>query len=582
MSLCSFRCKLDPVFDFPTRSVAFCAVAFVSYLRSPGGAEKSALSAGHGPDAGSRPRRRGPYIAGAVVLLLAVIVGGGALLLTSARASLTADSTALARVGMPLGGGTIESVTVLTGPHSRRIPVDVRSERIYPRGLLSAHELVTIDVVVKRPGWISWLAGNSQHLRLTLRTPSASLRAHYLTLPKGAPVKLQFKQSVAVISYGPSSSALKRHVLASPRADVNLPRGGEAGTVWVAAAPRFWERSQAAVVSYFPTGAAATAVAAPSPGSQITPSSPITLTFNKTVSAALGSHRPPVSPKTPGTWHVVNSHTIRFEPEGYGYGLAAKVSIPLPNGVRLVGGRQSGSAATGNWTVPGGSPLRLQQMLSMLGYLPLSFHYRGSGVALTPQAQETAAVDAPAGTFHWRYRNVPSALRGFWQPGASGVVTRGALMAFENDHGLTPDGLAGPTLWKTMIAAVISGKHSSFGYTFVNVSEASQQLSLWHNGHSVLSTPVNTGIPSAPTATGTYPVYEHLSVTTMSGTNPDGSHYSDPGIPWVSYFNGGDALHGFTRAQYGSPQSLGCVEMPIDTAGKVFPYTPVGTLVNVT
>ena len=42
----------------------------------------------------------------------------------------------------------------------------------------------------------------------------------------------------------------------------------------------------------------------------------------------------------------------------------------------------------------------------------------------------------------------------------------------------------------------------------------------------------------------------------MSGTNPDGSHYIDPGIPDVSYFNGGDALHGFIRASYGFPQSL--------------------------
>ncbi len=49
----------------------------------------------------------------------------------------------------------------------------------------------------------------------------------------------------------------------------------------------------------------------------------------------------------------------------------------------------------------------------------------------------------------------------------------------------------------------------------------------------------------------------------MSGTNPDGSHYNDPGIQFVSYFNGGDALHAFTRAQYGFPQSLGCVEMAL-------------------
>jgi hypothetical protein len=104
---------------------------------------------------------------------------------------------------------------------------------------------------------------------------------------------------------------------------------------------------------------------------------------------------------------------------------------------------------------------------------------------------------------------------------------------------------------------------------------------VWHNGKTVVSTPVNTGIANAPTAQGTFAVYEHLPVTTMSGTNPDGSHYSDPGIPDVSYFNGGDALHGFTRAQYGFPQSLGCVEMALGPAGRVWPYTPIGTLVNV-
>jgi len=69
--------------------------------------------------------------------------------------------------------------------------------------------------------------------------------------------------------------------------------------------------------------------------------------------------------------------------------------------------------------------------------------------------------------------------------------------------------------------------------------------------------------------------------TTMSGTNPDGSKYHDTGIPWVSYFNGGDALHGFIRSSYGYPQSLGCVEMSFDNAKTVYPSTPIGTLVTV-
>ena len=97
----------------------------------------------------------------------------------------------------------------------------------------------------------------------------------------------------------------------------------------------------------------------------------------------------------------------------------------------------------------------------------------------------------------------------------------------------------------------------------------------------VYSTPVNTGVAGATTANGTFPVYARYTVTTMSGTNPDGSHYVDPGIQWVSYFNGGDALHGFVRGSYGFPQSDGCVEMPVANAAMVFPLTPIGTLVTV-
>jgi peptidoglycan hydrolase-like protein with peptidoglycan-binding domain len=203
-------------------------------------------------------------------------------------------------------------------------------------------------------------------------------------------------------------------------------------------------------------------------------------------------------------------------------------------------------------------------------------------VGLSPQAQLKAALHPPAGSFSWRYPNTPPALRSGWAPGTFGVMTHGALMAFENDHGMTADGVPGPLLWRSLIGALVKGEKSHFGYTYVSVDKSSQNLTVWHNGRNVISsTPVNTGIASAPTASGTYPVFEHLPVTTMSGTNPDGSQYHDPGIQWVSYFNGGDALHGFTRAQYGFPQSLGCVEMPNGVAGQVYPFTPIGTLVHV-
>jgi hypothetical protein len=527
--------------------------------------------------------RRGRWVLAGLLLVALAVVAVGAIIFASAKASLTADSQAIAKIGMPLGGGTIEKVSVVTGPHATPIPVKVSGDRIYPTHRIPANEKVSLQVVVKRPGWMSWFAGSKQRLNLALTTPAASLRSHYITVAHNAPLKLHFKKpGVETFSYG-SAGHLKRQVLAKARTVVTVPYTGEAGSIFVSAAPRRWEDASLAQVSWFPAGSSASAVASPAPGSQIKPSTAIRLNFSTPISKALGSHRPVLTPATPGHWRTLTSHSVEFVPEGIGYGLGSKVTIAMPNGVRLVGGQQTAGSDGATWTVPAGSIVRLQQLLALTGYLPLKFHYAGgAGVGLSPAAQENAAVDPPKGTFTFRYANTPDALKSFWKVGASGVMMQGALMAFENDHGLTADGQPGPLVWKTLIQSVLAGKHSSFGYTFVNVSVSSQSLTLWHNGKTVIGgTAVNTGIASAPTATGTYPVYEHLPSTTMSGTNPDGSHYSDPGIPYVSYFNGGDALHGFTRASYGSPQSLGCVEMPFSVAGQVYPYTPIGTLVRV-
>jgi peptidoglycan hydrolase-like protein with peptidoglycan-binding domain len=371
-------------------------------------------------------------------------------------------------------------------------------------------------------------------------------------------------------------------MLPSAESTVTIPHSAPAGSLLIRAAPRVWESAPPVAVSWFPAGTArASAVVAPSPGSRLGADQPITLTFSKPVSKVLGSNHPVLSPAAPGSWHVTGPHSIVFQPSGYGYGLGANVKLALPAGVGLVGGHMTAQGSTATFTVPGGSTLRLQQLLAQLGYLPVSFTPT-KPVANSLAAQLQAAQHAPAGNFSWRWGNVPSALRSFWSPGASGVMTRGAIMAFESNHGMAPDGVAGPAVWRALISAAVKGQRSTFGYTFVSVSEGSpERESTWHNGRIVVSGLVNTGIPAAPTALGTFPVFEHLRVTTMSGTNPDGSHYSDPGIPFTSYFNGGDALHGFIRASYGFPQSLGCVEMPFSEAGRVWPYTPIGTLVHV-
>jgi peptidoglycan hydrolase-like protein with peptidoglycan-binding domain len=527
-------------------------------------------------------RRRTPYAIGGLLAAVVLAIVAAIVVVASAGASLTGDPAALAKIALPPGGGHISSVSVVTGPHAQPIPVVVRGDRIWPRGRIPAGERVSIQVVVNRPGWISWLSGSRERLSLSLVTPTASVRQDYITLAPSQPLRLGFDRPVAVVWYGPSVTQLSRHALSPAGTQLTLARSAAAGTIWVAAAPRTWETARSAAVSWFPAGAATAAVASPAPGTQVNPLTPIALTFSKPVSEALGSSRPPVSPITSGSWHQVSAHTIVFRPTGYGYGLGATVRIGLPSGVKLVGGQAGGAAEYGNWPVPGGTTLRLQQLLATLGYLPLRFAAAAS-VASTAQAQEAAAIHPPQGAFSWRWSSVPGALRGMWAPGASGEMTKGAVMAFENDHGMIADGIAGPAVWKALIGAAIAGHGTSFGYTFVSVSEASpESIDVWHSGRTVVTGPVNTGIPQAPTAQGTFAVFEHAPSVTMSGTNPNGSHYSDPGVPWVSYFNGGDALHGFLRASYGTAQSLGCVEMPYSEAADVYPYTPIGTIVNVT
>ncbi len=529
----------------------------------------------------SMRRWRTRYLLGvAPVVVLAAVAAVVVLALTS-TASVSADSVALARVSLPFGGGTIERLSVVGGREQKLITTRLSDGRIWPTVRLRPGERVTIHAVVRRPGWLSWLTGRTEHVRATMSTPATALVSQYLTVRSGNQLTLSFKRPVRLLSYAASGAAMSRHVLATPRSSFTLKAPSSAGTLAVAVAPRTWESPGTTFVTWFPAGAAASAVARPAPGARVKPDTPITLTFSKPVSQVLGSHMPAVSPRTSGTWHQLNAHTISFEPTGYGYGLGASISIPLPAGVHLVGGQSRGSDPVGHWSVAPGSTLRLQQMLASLGYLPLKFK-SSEGRIKSLAGQMKAAVQPPSGKFTWRYANTPSALTSAWAPGSSGVITRGAIMAFENNEGMTTDGIASPAVWKALIQADLKHQRSTFGYTYVMVSEGSPEtIHVWHNGKIVVSGLVNTGIAAAPTATGVYPVFEHVPVTTMSGYNPDGSYYSDPGIPWVSYFNGGDALHGFIRAGYGYPQSLGCVEMPFAEAHAVYPYTPIGTLVNV-
>ncbi len=214
-----------------------------------------------------------------------------------------------------------------------------------------------------------------------------------------------------------------------------------------------------------------------------------------------------------------------------------------------------------------------EQLLAETNYLPLVF---------TPATSQSDPSQQAPGTFTWHYPNLPTSLSSMWRVGMPNVLVTGALMSFQVVNNLPTTGVADPTTWNDLIDAAQSGKVDPNPYNYVTVSEGlPETVTLYVGGVARFHTLANTGISVAPTSLGTYPVYLRYATQTMSGTNPDGSHYSDSGIPWISYFNGGEALHGFIRYTYGWPQSLGCVEMPFASAQTIWPHTPIGTLVTV-
>ncbi len=512
------------------------------------------------------------------VAIVAVVVAA----LAWSGVTLAGDSTALARVSVQPLGGTIEHVQAFDS-HGKQVPMTVEGGRLTPLKQLSPGEQVSLKVDVRRPGWLGWALGSERHEELTLRAPVAHVTERWLTVPAGSAVQVSFDRPVSTVAYG--TDRLAHHTLNGVQSSISLGSQPATGVTEVAAAARPWERvGSPTQVSWFPPSHSPVMVTLPAAGAKIGPATALYLTFSKPVSDVLGSTRPHLSPSTPGHWSQTNSHTLAFTPSGLGAAFGTHLRVQLPHTVAVTSGAGSALHSTSQveWTVPPGSTLRLQQLLAQEGYLPVDWQPSSGTVARTPSAQAQAAVVPPAGSFNWRYPNTPHQLQAMWSPGQANLITRGAVMKFENNHLMTADGVAGPAVWHTLLSDAIAGTHVNSGYSYVYVHrEVPEKLTLWHDGRTILEAPANTGISGAETALGTYPVFEHIPEGTMSGTNPDGSHYNDPGIKWISYFNGGDALHNFNRSSFGTPQSLGCVELPLAASAQIWPYTPIGTLVTI-
>jgi LysM repeat protein len=104
-----------------------------------------------------------------------------------------------------------------------------------------------------------------------------------------------------------------------------------------------------------------------------------------------------------------------------------------------------------------------------------------------------------------------------------------------------------------------------------------QTLSAYQGEIRVLHSIVSTGKAATPTRPGEFAIYQKLKAQDMSGDD-----YNLPGVPWVMYYDGENAIHGaYWHANFGIPTSHGCTNMTIADARALYTWAPEGTPVTV-
>jgi hypothetical protein len=289
--------------------------------------------------------------------------------------------------------------------------------------------------------------------------------------------------------------------------------------------------------------------------------------------------RPELFPKVAGRWHDIGPYEA-FRPVST-LEPCTSYTMLIPAKTIAVGHRALGRTKTFKFSVACPGVEAVQEALARLGYLPYTLHgFVGAsrdGRETRGEAAQRAFEPPHTGKLVPNVAGAPPL-----EVGSVDETTTGAMQVYEAAHGLPMSTAPSEQLWIELLADETIAHRDPQPYTWVTVTETlPETLEVHENAKIALSSPANTGVPGANTQTGIFPIYERFVATTMIGTNVDGSHYDDPGVPWVNYFNGGDAVHGYPRPGYGYPQSNGCVELPIATAQVVYGMLQVGDLVIV-
>ena len=157
--------------------------------------------------------------------------------------------------------------------------------------------------------------------------------------------------------------------------------------------------------------------------------------------------------------------------------------------------------------------------------------------------------------------------------GKSDYRTSQALMAFQAWNGLTRDGVAGVQTRTRLVSASAPKPRpeSAIGH-YVEVYRSLGVVLCVDGGTVVRVVHCSTGRPGLETTSGVYHVY-------LKSLRFYSQEY-DSWMPWTSFFNAGQGLHGYEEVP-AYPASHGCVRLSMPEAPWVYAFATMGTPVFV-
>lgn len=112
---------------------------------------------------------------------------------------------------------------------------------------------------------------------------------------------------------------------------------------------------------------------------------------------------------------------------------------------------------------------------------------------------------------------------------------------------------------------------------WIDINLSAQRLTAYQGQTAVFSTLISSGVAGRRTPTGRFAVRTKISSQRMVGPG-----YNLPGVPWVMYFAGANAIHGtYWHNNFGRPMSHGCVNMRTADAQWLYNWSSIGTPVVV-